>query len=179
MPETVSGQQRRVAVVGFGAVAVIAGLLWWQRSGDERPTRDGPTVVWDLHRRDVRLIDVASPAGAWEVAVDAGGAAQVRCGSAAGTGDAEAVNDLLDAIEEARRGEDVSGIDPDDAGLVGDVVVLEISTARGRVSVRVGGDAPVGARTYVQVDDRVVAVRGGLGASVRQPCTTLLADSPP
>lgn len=155
-----------LALALVGLAGGLGWFVWGTGTVDRHAVADGEVALWDLRRPDIVRVLWGSDGGRCEI---------VRAGEAWSSGGAPVsvaqVNDLLDALDEGRRGVEVGPIDAAASGL-DQPVRVEVHDAGDRVvTVEVGADAPVGGRTYVRrADGRVLAVRGGLGAAVRAGC---------
>ncbi len=154
----------QLRIAGLLAALVVALLLiWGWRVEAPRNTRDGETVVWHIRRGDITRVSIE---GAFELVLRPDGDV-VRLGGRQVPADRMAVNDLVDALEEAGRGVAVAGLSEEAAGLLNPVRVTVTTDAVHVLDV--GDEAPVGDRTYVRrPGGPVVAVYGGLGKVARR-----------
>lgn len=154
------GHQVRV-LGGLVAVAAVVLVAWWGVGTPDPRAADGEAILWPEASAEVRVVEAP---GRWGLRRDAADAAWEPLAPSVGV-DPEAAHDLLDALDEGRRGVVVEGALAD-FGL-DEPTVLRVTTSAGTREIHVGDAAPVGGRTYARSPEGpVIAVYGGLRAAV-------------
>ena len=155
-----AGQLRVLAAL----LVIAAGALLVRSVGEAPRPPDGEVVAFVVDAKDItgvrihgdRSWRVLRQRGAWWVEPEPGLRLPADPGRAWS---------LVDAMAEAGAGVLVDL--PDDASGLDDPLRVEVE-AGGVVRLSVGADAPVGQRTYVDVDGVHLAVGGGIGPAVRE-----------
>ncbi len=156
-------QKRLLTLLALVLAALVAVVLWVEPPDpDAAETEDlvavSPDQVALLHLRTAEGVLTAERTAAGWLLIE-----PLRA-----RGSDRDLDDLVGLLDRLRVGPALEGVEPADYGLADPEAVLTLTRVDGGEHLlRVGGDAPVGYHTYVQVDG------GGVRLADGQPMTTL------
>ena len=151
-------QQGRMLTWMAGALVVLVGVVVLGERDEDAP-EDDEAEVWtpafaDLDRADVTTMTITS--GDKTLTLERADDGWRLSAPITATADSERITGLLGTLETLECGEDLEADNAADFGLAPPAWSVSLTTATAPLQLRIGAEAPVGGRTYVQCSDDAV-----------------------